>query len=480
MKAPHETNANPAYLDIHVMPAHVTKLESNPKESSTQTLQAIILGTEPELRSTVVALVQRHADVLARRFYVVMMDYPGAADFLNHQIVEAKLQKSMQFWLNELFAAWDTDKLSTLIARQLNVGEIHARIKLPLHLVTHGARHFKHWIWEYLIETETLEQNERIDAVIYVNDLIDLAIEVMSTAFVSNADRSARSEEAYRLHSLSQDLAVERERQRATLLEWAQQVMYALHRQPNGSLGKLGNSEFGLWLTHKAMFMFEGASEIYQIQSICERLDGQIIPQFNGQQDHELMSRLLIELEDDLSQIKFLLATLFDRYLEVEKGRDVLTRLLNRQFLASVMAREIDLAKRSKRQFAVLMIDVDHFKHVNDQYGHDAGDTILQQIASLILNSVRAGDFVFRYGGEEILVILVDVDQERAEIASEQIRTRIERTTLLLSLGRTLHLTVSIGTALFDGHPDYRFLITRADTALYQAKNSGRNRCATG
>jgi diguanylate cyclase len=463
--------------DTHPMPAQAKPSDSNLKDTSTQTLQAIIIGTEPALRSTVAALVERHADVLARRFYEVMMEYPGAADFLNHQIVEAKLQKSMQFWLNELFSAWDTDKLSTLIARQLNVGEIHARIKLPLHLVTHGARHFKHWIWEYLIEAESLPQNDRINAVIYVNDLIDLAIEVMSSAFVSNADRSARSEEAYRLHTLSQDLAVDRERQRASLLEWAQQVMFALHRQPGGSIARLGNSEFGMWLTHKAMFMFEGANEVSQIQSISDRLDSQIIPQLNGQLDREQVSPLLLELEDGVSQIKFMLTTLFDRYLEVEKGRDVLTRLLNRQFLSTVMAREIYLAKRNNRKFAVLMIDIDHFKKVNDQYGHDAGDAALQQISSLILNSVRAGDFVFRYGGEEILVLLVDIDLARAESAAELIRSRIERTTLLLSLGRTLQLTVSIGTALFDGHPDYRFLITRADSALYKAKNAGRNRC---
>jgi diguanylate cyclase len=459
------------------MPANKKHPEAPARDSSERTLQAIITGTAPATRSTVAALVQRHADVLARRFYRVMMDYPGAADFLSHQIVEAKLHMSMQHWLNELFSAWDDEKLSALIARQRNIGEIHARVRLPLHLVTHGARNFKHWIWEYLIEAEDLQERQRLHAVVYVNDIIDLAIEAMSTAFVSNADRTARSEEAYRLHTLSQDLAVDRERQRASLLEWAQQVMYALHRSPGGQIPKLGSSEFGLWLTHKALFTFEGASEINHIKTLSERLDSQVIPLFAANLDHDQISGLLADLEDGLSQIKFMLNTLFDRHLEVEKGRDVLTRLLNRQFLASVMMREIELAKRTQREFAALMIDVDHFKRINDEYGHDAGDSALQQISSVTLNSVRAGDFVFRYGGEEILIILVDIDQERAEAAAEQIRVRIENTELLFSLGRAQSVTVSIGGALFDGHPDYRYLIARADTALYQAKNAGRNRC---
>lgn len=447
------------------------------QDSSERILQAIIKATDPSIRSNVASLVHLHAASLAGRFYLFMMDYPGAADFLSHEIVEAKLHKAMQQWLNELFSAWDEEKLSALIAHQRNVGEIHARVKLPLHLVTHGARYFKHCIWEYLIESKSLQEHERLQAVTYVNDMIDLAIEAMSTAFVSNTDRAARSEEAYRLHTLSQDLAVERERQRASLMEWAQQVMYALHRGPAYQISKLGRSEFGLWLTHKAMFMFEGTNEINAIKSLSDRLDTQVIPQLSGNLDRDQISTLLFDLEDGLSQIKFMLNTLFDRHLEVEKGRDVLTRLLNRQFLASVMMREIELSKRTQRKFAVLMIDIDLFKRINDQYGHDAGDSALQQISSVILNSVRAGDFTFRFGGEEILVILVDVDRERAEIAAEQIRTRIESTELLFSLGRTHSVTVSIGGALFDGHPDYRHLIAQADSALYQAKNTGRNRC---
>ena len=119
-----------------------------------------------------------------------------------------------------------------------------------------------------------------------------------------------------------------------------------------------------------------------------------------------------------------------------------------------------------------------HFKRVNDEHGHDAGDRVLQQVAAQIVAQVRAGDFVFRYGGEEFLAVLAEIDEARAMVVAEKIRQRIEELEVSLSGGRSIRLTVSIGLAANDGHPDYQRLIDRADRALYVAKNAGRNRIA--
>lgn len=125
----------------------------------------------------------------------------------------------------------------------------------------------------------------------------------------------------------------------------------------------------------------------------------------------------------------------------------------------------------------MLMLDIDHFKQVNDQFGHDGGDRVLQSLASVLGNQMRASDFVFRYGGDEFLVVLGEVDAERAESIAESLRQRVANADILLAANPSVKVTLSIGVAAFDGHPDYLRLVERADKALYSAKHDGRNRC---
>jgi diguanylate cyclase len=145
------------------------------------------------------------------------------------------------------------------------------------------------------------------------------------------------------------------------------------------------------------------------------------------------------------------------------------------------MSREIKLANERHTQFALLLIDVDHFKRINDEEGHDAGDMVLQQASMLVLNSVRNGDFVFRYGGEELLVMLVEVTPAVAQRIAQDLCDRFAANDFLVGQGRKLHVTVSVGVAVYDGHPDFQHLINRADQAMYDAKQGGRNRvCVAG
>ncbi|MGJ4748639.1 GGDEF domain-containing protein, partial [Leptospira sp. SA-E8] len=175
------------------------------------------------------------------------------------------------------------------------------------------------------------------------------------------------------------------------------------------------------------------------------------------------------------------LSDLFERYLVLEGGRDALTQLLNRRFLSAVLQRQIQLHKaRKSRGFALLVLDIDHFKLVNDRHGHDVGDQVLQQAARLLSRHVRAGDFVFRYGGEEMLVVLTETDGDEALKVAETMRDRFEHTPLAAGGAHPLFLTVSIGVASYGGRSgdlDHRQLIKAADAALYEAKRAGRNRC---
>jgi diguanylate cyclase (GGDEF)-like protein/PAS domain S-box-containing protein len=155
---------------------------------------------------------------------------------------------------------------------------------------------------------------------------------------------------------------------------------------------------------------------------------------------------------------------------------DALTDLPNRLLLNDRLARAIALARRYDRRLAVLFIDCDRFKHINDTLGHAVGDQVLRSIAKRLTACVRESDTVSRHGGDEFLVLLSEVDHEGdAGLIAEKIVSSIAEPHLIA--GHELQLTVSVGIALYpeDGE-DAQSLILRADTAMYHAKNTGRNR----
>ncbi len=187
---------------------------------------------------------------------------------------------------------------------------------------------------------------------------------------------------------------------------------------------------------------------------------------------------MLHELNSALGDIGYLVDGMFGILENMEGGRDPLTRTLNRRFLSTIVGREIGAAARTGAPFSVLMIDVDHFKSVNDNGGHAAGDAVLRHVADMLLQCTRSSDFVFRYGCEEFVVALVETPLARAVEVAERIRLRIAETPFTLGRGLAdLRITVSIGVAQFQGHPDYAVLLEAADQALYRAKRNGRNRC---
>jgi diguanylate cyclase (GGDEF)-like protein/PAS domain S-box-containing protein len=157
---------------------------------------------------------------------------------------------------------------------------------------------------------------------------------------------------------------------------------------------------------------------------------------------------------------------------------DSLTGLHNRHYLNEVLNRELARAAREKYPVSFVMIDIDHFKRVNDAFGHKAGDAVLQNLAAQIRKTSRAGDVVFRYGGEEFLAVLPKVRAEAALLVAEKWRKDFLDSTLLLKHGG-VKPTISCGVAAFPKHGTAGAdLIGAADQALYQAKAAGRNRSA--
>ena len=154
---------------------------------------------------------------------------------------------------------------------------------------------------------------------------------------------------------------------------------------------------------------------------------------------------------------------------------DALTRVANRAMLSEQVERELAVARRRGSRLAVVFIDLDYFKHINDTYGHETGDVVLKELASRLAHSVRAIDIVGRLGGDEFVVVLSEVSDARDVVALTD-KLRLECGRPLHFNGHEVRLAVSMGVSLFpDDARDFRTLLRFADSALYQAKGEGRN-----
>lgn len=435
------------------------------------------------LREKVHGLAQAHRGELADFFYREMMQDPLAVQFLSHEQVKTRLHASMQDWILDLFNPESGRDWQAVMDYQSRVGDIHARVDVPMHVVLHGARKLKAQIGALIMRDESYTDAQRFEAQSLATTLMDLAMEGMSAAYASSHDRNARAEESYRLFSVAQNVAAEKERQRAALLDWENELMFeqALGHT-SAQLPKIGVSDFGLWFRHKGSHAFEGAPETAAIQSAMQHIDEVLLPISGASPMQNRAAKLqhLKDLREQAKTIGFHLERLFEQHSELESGRDALTRLLSRKFLSVVMSKEVAYARRSNTRFAVVTIDIDHFKAINDDHGHEAGDMVLQQFAALLNNQIRAGDYAFRLGGEEFLLLMVDTTKEAALRVAEKLRRAFERETFRLRNDQTLHITVSIGVAMHDGHPDYMRTLRKADAALYEAKSGGRNRVVEG
>ena len=194
--------------------------------------------------------------------------------------------------------------------------------------------------------------------------------------------------------------------------------------------------------------------------------------------------------EHELANIEGLISTLVFplrnalRYTEAIAAafRDPLTGAGNRVALDKTLEREVELAKRHNQPLSVLMLDIDHFKTVNDEFGHAMGDQVLKKVVNAVTASIRQTDMCYRYGGEEFLIMLSNADTVGAHRIAERIREAIEGLQFIKNGEDSvcdLNITASIGSATLYGQDTPATLCERADTVLYKAKRQGRNRVIT-
>lgn len=433
----------------------------------------LLEGFDAAPRAALARVAQSHNEILAQHFYRVMLKDETAAGMLSHEQVHTRLMASMRQWILQVLGAQPEDDLEALVAHQIKIGEVHARIDVPVHVVLRGARSLKEGLRAVLQQEAVAGQYQVMQL---ASTVIDHAMELMSQGYVVSRDSNSRTQEAYRLFTMTQNLATVREQRRAELLDWENQCLY-LHAMGAQSqpLSNLTTSDFGLWFRHKGVDVFHGAPACQSILEAMERIDTELLPALMKAKGPAVAAPLL-QLREQARHIAMSLEGLFAQNTELDAGRDVLTQLLNRKFLPVVLTKEVQYARQSASVFSIVSVDLDHFKKVNDQYGHEGGDMVLQQAATVLGNNIRGGDYLFRLGGEEFLLVLVDTSSQGAASVAEKLRAQIEREVFHLPQNQHCSITISAGIATFDGHPDYQRILRQSDEALYRAKAAGRNR----
>lgn len=188
------------------------------------------------------------------------------------------------------------------------------------------------------------------------------------------------------------------------------------------------------------------------------------------QTDYELQEELLKKLVDNYA---VLARKLKETLAEVERLSitDKLTGIYNRLKFDQELEWELKRSRRYKNKLSLLLFDIDHFKKVNDECGHDAGDSVIAATAALVANAIRASDIFARWGGEEFVILLTETSIDNARILAEKLREKIARNIF----PGNIRITCSFGGSEYRGSGGADALFKKADRALYEAKNAGRN-----
>ena len=405
-------------------------------------------------------------------FYKEMMTEEDASFFLTDELVQNRLKSTLKKWLHDSFEVPFKQSYEEIVKKQFVAGDVHARIGVPSWLIMHGIRQIEKKAFQFL-SLKPVANVLHVGS--YLIQILGFASEIMCRAYEAKVEVHNDIKHSYRLFSAMQDVAVQKDKQRGSLLDWENDLMFKVFSE-NVLLQhpKLSKSEFGLWFVHKAAYAFESTDQvniivdkIYQVDKMNEQ-----ICELN---DRQLSVKLIHNIRETNREILHLVEQLFQVAEYINSGNDSLTQLLNRRYLSTIVSREINLARKNESALTLLAIDADYFKKINDRWGHDAGDRALQMLADVIVEHTRGSDYAFRVGGEEFLLLLVDTELKQAEIIAERIRQSVEQATVSSISGVSFSLTVSIGIAKYNGHPDYQRFLDAADTALYAAKHKGRN-----
>ncbi len=370
-----------------------------------QSFERVLKDSSPEIRQLVGELLAPEASHIATLFYQELLDHPEANTYISQEQVASHLEQSFTQWFVRLFTQLDCFNPVTLDEQHQRIGTVHARIGIPMQLVDQAMQIVKDACFRSFLAHD-MNHEQVSQGIIYINNLLDTALTGINSAFFHESIKFERDALALRMHSSADDIVLECERIRSEIFDWNRSVLTKLLTLNSDEAMKsmpecnVYQTTFGLWFVHKANFYFPDFEELQSILGLLKNIDTLFSSSPCDRQ------RLPDQLNEMTSRISSLLTAMIQKVFKDMAGRDPLTKLLNRRFLDGILKRETSISIQRGQRFGILMVDIDHFKQVNDNYGHQAGDTVLERIADVIQRCLRPTDFCFRYGGEEILILL--------------------------------------------------------------------------
>jgi len=407
---------------------------------------------------------------IVKSFYHELLNDKSAREFLDNDLVETRLTKELKRWMAQTLSPKTAAQAEELVNVQRHIGAVHARINVPMSIVDGAMMMVKTGCFKALLSG--LENRDDVyEAVLLVNNILESSLSLINEAFMQGLVENERNAQSFRTNISSHELVLEVERVRTDLFNWLSETTLDLMSGTEVRAGTLSHADFALWITHKLDLVCDQNSICDKIKQLLKATEARLQDQQTG-----TPRELCLLLNKNVNDIAWQLSEIARSLSQLTERTDPLTQLIDRKYLPPVIQKETRLAMMGQAPYAIIMLDIDHFKAINDHYGHHAGDVVLGQVGTLIRKTVRISDYCFRYGGEEFLILLPECDIDQAHSIAEEIRTTLQSTPLFLEDNQQLRLSASLGIAPFTGHPDYMETIKAADAALYDAKHKGRNR----
>lgn len=444
------------------------------------TLQQFYIGNlytdeHNQLLSLFTPLIEGVTAECAEQFYDVLLTDPKSQPYISNELIEAKLKSELQKWILQTLTPKTTpEALSQIVQTQRHVGAVHTRVDVPMTLVNCAMNIIKQVLYQALGSDSDYSDSDKLRFIPLMDQLLDASLSLINESYMEGHLENERTAQEFRSRSTAHELAIEIERIKGDFYSWLSQLMGSLlFEHPSASNFDVYQQDFSLWIRHKLNFV---CTETVTTQKIRANLNA-IQTELNIIKDMSAEDRnqALKKISDLTKESGWMLSQIANANLETSTREDALTSLIERRFLSPILQNEAQMAMRTESPFSLMMIDIDDFKHINDLHGHQAGDEVLSTIGRLLKNALRVTDYAFRYGGEEFLLLLPETHIANAQKAAQKILDKVRQTTVTIKSGRQLKVTISIGIAEFDGHPDYDRVIALADQKLYQAKHNGKN-----
>ncbi len=414
--------------------------------------------------------------LVAQYFYEELLKEPQATTFLNEDIVKNRLLHSQTAWLRQVLSTHAPEDEQRYVQQQIEIGQVHARIGLPLALMTQGVRIQKRAFFRRLFGRHPSAQEACLNLYLVITDILDYTASLINEAYMRFEQELESESQLFTMIYASSDLAFEILKIKSSLQSWLIDMLTVSDGQAcQRQMQQIEETEFWLWIEHRlAQFdnSFRAIRLVLQAQDEVRAYVRNCPCLSSDSRDWR------DELKKRIARLTHALQLLSEEVVEENHNRDPLTKLLNRRLLDGVLKKEHHVARVHHADYAIMMIDIDHFKQINDTYGHAVGDAVLKEVAALVRRHLRITDLAFRYGGEEFLVLLPLSHGADPTPIAEKIRHAVEHCDEISQEHDDLRLTVSIGISQYSQHPhpDYIHVLKQADRALYQAKKAGRNR----